>query len=87
MNRKSLQGRKDGKDIYRITFSLRLPEFMPHDIIAHKGRVIEVKKFGKNVTGVDIETGARFTATSDELDGARLIAKRRDLQKNNACGN
>jgi NMD protein affecting ribosome stability and mRNA decay len=77
----SLQGRKEGKDVYRITFSLRLPEFMPHDIIEHKGKVIEVKKFGKNVTGVDIETGARFTGTSDELDGAILIAKRKDLQK------
>ncbi|WP_091934100.1 60S ribosomal export protein NMD3 [Methanolobus profundi] len=75
----SLQGRKEGKNVYRITFSLRLPEFMPHDIIEHKGRVIEIRKFGKSVTGTDVETGARFTGTFDELDGATLLANRKDL--------
>lgn len=77
----SLQGMKDGKDIYRITFSLRLPEFMPQDIIDHKGRIIEIRKFSKNVTGIDVETGARFTATPEEINGATLIAKRKDLPK------
>ncbi len=77
----SLQGRKEGKDVYRITFSLRLPEFMPQDIIEHNGRVIEIKKFGKNVIGTDIETGARFTSTADSLKKATLIGKRKDLQK------
>jgi nonsense-mediated mRNA decay protein 3 len=75
----SLQGRKDGKDMYRITYSLRLPEFMPQDIIDYKGRVIEIKKFSKNVTGMDVETGTRFTATPDDIKGATLIAKRKDL--------
>ncbi|WP_094228339.1 60S ribosomal export protein NMD3 [Methanolobus psychrotolerans] len=77
----TLQGRKDGKDVYRVTFSLRLPEFMPHDFIEHKGRIIEIRKFGKNVSGIDVETGARFTVAPDELDGARLLINRKDLQK------
>ncbi|WP_230375717.1 60S ribosomal export protein NMD3 [Methanolobus vulcani] len=77
----SLQGRKDGKDVYRITFSLRLPEFMPQDIIEYKGRIIEIRKFSKNVTGMDVETGARFTATPDDVQGATLITKRKDLPK------
>lgn len=77
----SLQGMKDGKDMYRITFSLRLPEFMPQDIIDYKGRIIEIRKFSKNITGMDVETGARFTATPDDIKGARLVAKRKDLPK------
>ncbi|WP_340818586.1 60S ribosomal export protein NMD3 [Methanolobus sp. WCC4] len=77
----SLQGMKDGKNVYRTTLSLRLPEFMPQDIIEHKGRVIEVRKFGKNVTGIDIETGSRFTGKADELEGATLLTKRKDLRK------
>ncbi|WP_407356603.1 60S ribosomal export protein NMD3 [Methanolobus sp. WCC5] len=75
----TLQGRKDGKDVYRITFSLRLPEFMPGDIIEHKGKIIEIRRFARHVTGTDIETGARFTADPDELEGALLVAKRKDL--------
>lgn len=77
----SLQGMRDGKDMYRITFSLRLPEFMPQDIIEHKGRVIEVRKFGKNITGIDLETGSRFTGAADEVKGATLLTKRKDLRK------
>ncbi|MDG6244331.1 MAG: NMD3-related protein [Methanolobus sp.] len=77
----TLQGRKDGKDMYRITFSLRLPEFMPGDIIDHRGRIIEIRRFSKNVTGNDLETGARFTASSDDLTGAVLVAKRKDLPR------
>lgn len=77
----TLQGRKDGKDMYRITFSLRLPEFMPHDIIQHGDRIIEIRKFGKNVTGIDLESASRFTASAEELEGAVLITKRKDLRK------
>jgi len=77
----TLQGRKEGKNLYRITFSLRLPEFMPQDIIEHKGRIIEIRKFGKTVTGFDVETGSRFTASADEMDGALLLTKRKDLRK------
>lgn len=77
----SLQGRKEGKDVYRITFSLRLPEFMPGDIIDHRGRVIEIKKFGKHVNGIDMETGSRVKSTPEELEGATLIAKKEDLPR------
>jgi nonsense-mediated mRNA decay protein 3 len=54
---------------------------MPQDIIEYKGRIIEIRKFSKNVTGMDVETGARFTATPDDVQGARLISKRKDLPK------
>ncbi len=75
----TLQGRKDGKDMYRVTFSLRLPKFMKSDIIEYKDKIIEIRKFGKKVTGTDIQTGARFTADPHEVDDAKLISKKKDL--------
>ncbi|WP_406662250.1 60S ribosomal export protein NMD3 [Methanolobus sp. ZRKC3] len=72
----TLFGRKEGKDVYRNTFSMRLPEFSAGDIIELRDRVIEVRKFGKNVTGTDLLNGSRFLAPPDEVKGATLIAKR-----------
>ncbi|MBN2110903.1 MAG: NMD protein affecting ribosome stability and mRNA decay [Methanosarcinaceae archaeon] len=73
--------RKDGKDVYRVTFSLRLPEFMPGDIIEFGGKVVEVKKFGRNVTGTDLMTGSRFISKPDDMQGAELLARREDAVK------
>jgi nonsense-mediated mRNA decay protein 3 len=72
----TLHGRKEGKDIYRVTFSMRLPEFSAGDIIEVKDRVIEVRKYGKNVTGIDLINGSRFLSPADEMKGATLIGKR-----------
>ncbi len=77
----TLFGRKEGKDVYRVTFSMRLPEFSSGDIIELRNRVIEVRKFGKNVTGIDLNNGSRFLATPDEVKGAKLIAKRSTASK------
>jgi len=77
----TLFGRKEGKDVYRVTFSMRLPEFSSGDIIELRNRVIEVRKFGKNVTGINLNNGSRFLATPDEVKGAKLIAKRSTASK------
>ena len=70
----TLFGQKDGKDVYRITFSMRLPEFMSGDIIHLKDKVIQVKNSGKRTVGIDMSDGSRFIATADEMKGANRIA-------------
>ncbi|MDI3539477.1 MAG: ribosomal export protein [Methanolobus sp.] len=77
----SLFGRKDGKEIYRMTFSLRLPEFMPGDIVELGKKVIEIRKFSKSVTGTDLIKSSRFSSSPDDMKGATLVAKRSTAKK------
>jgi len=74
----TLFGQKDGKDIYRITFSMRLPEFMSGDFIHFKDKVIQIKSSGKRTIGIDLSTGSRFIATADEMKGATHTASMAD---------
>jgi nonsense-mediated mRNA decay protein 3 len=70
----TLVGMKDGKNLYRITFAMRLPEFRPGDIIRFRGRIIQIRSSGKKVNGISLEDGSRFLSTPEELKGAEKIA-------------
>ncbi len=70
----SLVGMKDGKNVYRITYSMRLPEFRPGDVIRHREKVIEIKNSGKRINGICLEDGSRFTIPAEELKGAEKVA-------------
>lgn len=70
----TLVGMKDGKNLYRVTFAMRLPEFRPGDVIRLRGRVIQIKSSGKKVNGISLEDGSRFLSTPEELKGAEKIA-------------
>lgn len=63
----SLVGQKDGVDVYRVTFALRLPEFVRGDIVSVNDRVIEVQIFGKHVRGIDLETGKKIMEPADRI--------------------
>ncbi|MDY0130513.1 MAG: 60S ribosomal export protein NMD3 [Methanosarcina vacuolata] len=69
----TLVGMKDGKNLYRITFAVRLPEFGPGDVIRFRGKVIQIKSSGKKVNGTSLEDGSRFLSTPEELKGAEKI--------------
>jgi nonsense-mediated mRNA decay protein 3 len=70
----TLVGMKDGKNLYRITFAVRLPEFRPGDVIRFRGGVIQIRSSGKKVNGISLEDGSRFISTPEELKGAEKIA-------------
>lgn len=74
----TLYSHKEGKDIYRITFSMRLPELISGDIILFKGDVIEIKNSGKNTKGISLSTGSRFLMETEKMKGAKKIADRDD---------
>lgn len=63
----SLIGQKDGVEIYRVTFSLRLPEFVRGDIVSVNDTVIKVQNFGKHLRGIDLETGKKITEPADRI--------------------
>ena len=73
-----LVGQKNGEDLYRITYSLRLPEFMRGDIVAVDGKVIEIQSCGKHVSGIDIETGKRFIENFENLLEVKKLCRRED---------
>lgn len=73
-----LAGRKDGVDLYRITFALRLPEFVRGDILEAGEKIIEVHKYGKIVSGIELETGKRFVENKDKLKKVKKLSRRED---------
>lgn len=74
----TLVGMKDGKNLYRITFSMRLPEFKPGDVIRFRGKIIQIRSSGKKVNGISLEDGSRFISTPEELRGAEKIGNMKD---------
>ena len=73
-----LVGQKNGEDLYRITFAVRLPEFVRGDIISADGTVIEVQGSGKHVSGLDLETGRRFMENFNDLLEVKKLGRRED---------
>ncbi len=73
-----LVGQKNGEDLYRITFALRLPEFVRGDIISVDDKVVEVQGCGKHVSGIDLETGKRFMENFNDLMDVKKLCRRED---------
>ncbi|MCL7414946.1 MAG: NMD3-related protein [ANME-2 cluster archaeon] len=70
----SLVGKKDGKDIYRITYSLRLPRLVPGDIIKAGEDAVLVNRSAKMTTGIYLESGLEFSQHTDRLKDAHKVA-------------
>jgi nonsense-mediated mRNA decay protein 3 len=60
-----LVGAKDGKDLYRVTFAVRLPNIIQGDIVKMRNQVVLVEKLGKRISGVDLATGQPTSAPED----------------------
>lgn len=61
-----LVGMRQGRKLYRITFSLRLPEFLRGDIIAIGDKIIEVNATNKRIRGIDLNTLERVSIEAKE---------------------
>lgn len=58
----SLWGRRDGKDIYRMTFLVRLPGFSKGDVVEHDSRMLYVRSMSRGIVrAVDLATGEERT--------------------------
>ena len=76
-----LVGNRDGKNIYRISFAVRIPKLMPGDIISLKDRAIQITGSRKKVTGMDLRTGARFISDAKSLKGVKLLCHESDAEE------
>lgn len=75
-----LAGRREGKDIYRVSFAVRLPEFMVGDIISLGDLIIDITSTGKRIVGRNLKTGARFNSDMKDVIGAELLCHRSDAK-------
>jgi nonsense-mediated mRNA decay protein 3 len=66
----ALHGRKDGRDIYRMTYLIRLPGYSVGDVLRVEGRLVQVASIGASVTLANLSTGERETVSGASLEGA-----------------
>jgi nonsense-mediated mRNA decay protein 3 len=78
-----LVGRRDGRDIYRITLLVRLPRFKKGDILLQRGKIFQVKGFSGRKTLVDPLTreGRRRSWSEKEAEEAEVLGNRSEAQK------
>ena len=72
-----LVGEKNGRQLFRITYSMRLPRFQKHDVIISRGRYAEVERIESNhIQVMDLADGM-FRAVKDD-DVERIIGNARN---------
>ncbi len=72
---KKLTGRSDGRDLFRFTYSVRLPVYREGDVVEEGGEIAVVtnQRLGK---GVAIESGETIN-----LQNPRIIARKSEIRK------
>ncbi|MDD2665436.1 MAG: NMD3-related protein [Methanocellales archaeon] len=75
-----LAGRREGKEVYRVSFAVRLPQFMVGDILSLGDLIIDITSMGKRIVGRDLKTGARFNSDMKDMVGAELLCHRSDAK-------
>lgn len=69
----SLVGRKDGQDVYRDTYIVRIPAYARGSYVELDGTLYRVTDTGKRVGLLDLRTGRRRPVYDDEMDDATVI--------------
>ncbi len=72
---KKIHTRRDGRDVYRFTYSVRLPAYRKGDVVEEGGRICVVtsQRLGK---AIDIDSG-----DSVNLKNPKVIAKRDEIKE------
>lgn len=75
-----LVGEKDGKPLYRVTYSIRLPYYQKGDVVVSRGDYYEVREIEKyqRLQVFDLQTGETRTLAEDEVE--RLIGNVRETE-------
>jgi nonsense-mediated mRNA decay protein 3 len=74
-----LVGEKNGRQLYRITYSVRLPRFQKQDVVLSHGRYVEVVRVESNHLKVlDLTEGIQRSVREDDVE--RLIGNLRNTE-------
>jgi nonsense-mediated mRNA decay protein 3 len=72
-----LVGEKNGRQLYRITYSVRLPRFQKHDVVYALKRYYEVERVEtRNVRVTDLRDGTAKSLRDDDIE--RIIGNSRN---------
>ncbi|NLK25646.1 MAG: hypothetical protein GX307_03600 [Euryarchaeota archaeon] len=76
----TLHGRKDGQDIYRVTYLVRLPPYRVRDIIELNGRPYLVQSTGPQSAKLrSLRNGEKLTMANTGLRDVKVIGTRSDV--------
>jgi nonsense-mediated mRNA decay protein 3 len=76
----SLQGQKDGHDIYRVTYLVRLPPYRVRDIVLIHGRLYLVHSTGpQSAKLMDLKSNEFLTVANHELREANVVGTKSDM--------
>ncbi|MEM3059015.1 MAG: NMD3-related protein [Methanomassiliicoccales archaeon] len=74
-------GRKDGRDVRRLTYLVRLPSYRAGDVIRHKGVLYCVQGISpQGVRLARLETHESVVLSGSELESARVLARKEDIE-------
>lgn len=77
----SLWGNRDGRDIYRVTFLVRLPSFSPGDVITFDSKDWYVKSMSKGlVRCIQLASGEEQQMRLKDLEGCTVSCPSADLK-------
>lgn len=74
-----LVGEKNGRQLFRITYSVRLPRFQKHDVVAAGKRYYEVERIeAHHVRATDLRDGTAKSVREDDI--IRLVGNTRNAE-------
>ncbi len=71
-----LAGREDGQEIYKVTYSVRIPPYERGDFVEHKGgiyRVKEIRTSSGHLTLTELKTGKPVTFDKRDVQDIKVI--------------
>lgn len=76
----SLVGKKEGKDVYRMTFLVRLPTYRLGDIVSFDQSLYRVEAISHTATRLqELRTHERITVSNTDLEDVRVKGREEDL--------
>ncbi|MEM0449672.1 MAG: NMD3-related protein [Methanomassiliicoccales archaeon] len=78
----TLVTQKEGRDVYRVTYLVRLPSYLRGEVILHEGRPHLVVSIASSRTKLqDLRTHETVLMSNAELREAKVVAKRQDIME------
>lgn len=78
----SLVGRREGRDVYRVTFLVRVPPYRSGDFVVHRDRLHRVERVEKKTLALrDMLDHRETTIPRDQVHANDVAAKRKDVEE------